>query len=122
DEKKPDPKPALTSPPVPEPIPARLPGQRFLCLPLLDNDAITIDGDLSDWKGIAPVELKAIERGKSPKKVVATPRTQKAYLAYCPKGLLVGVDVVDTSGQLENAGRPAKGTWSFWNNDAVEGF
>lgn len=89
-------------------------------VPLLDDDAIKIDGDLGEWKNVRPLFLNAVQRGAATKKVVTLPKTQRAYLAYCSKGLLVAVDVVDTSGELENVRKPAEGTWLFWDNDAVE--
>ncbi|MSU78825.1 MAG: hypothetical protein EXS16_12120 [Gemmataceae bacterium] len=101
---------------VPQPI--RQVGN--LVLPLLGDDAIKIDGDLSDWRDIPPVFLNAVERGRSPKKVVLAPPTQKAFVGYSSRGILVGVDVVDTSGDLENVGKPARGMWNFWDNDGVE--
>ncbi|MSQ95149.1 MAG: hypothetical protein EXR98_11420 [Gemmataceae bacterium] len=101
----------------PVPLPPRLANAY---LSLLDDDAIKIDGDLADWANVKPIYLSAMERGRATKKVVVTPKTQKAYLAYCPKGLLVGVEVVDTSGELENAGKPGRGAWPFWDNDAIE--
>lgn len=116
--KKPEePKPIVKKPEEPRPV---VNPQRRLALRLLDNDAIKIDGDLDDWKDIPPVVLTAVERGKSPKKVLAVPRGQKAYFAYCPKGILIAVDVFDSSGELENQPRPEKGMWPFWDNDAVE--
>jgi hypothetical protein len=111
------------------------PGRRraFAGLPFLRANAITIDGDLSDWKEVPPLALKVVQKNESGKKAVLVPKTQLAYLAYCPRGLLFAVDVEDTSGTLENDGRPPlparpgaaggpgpEGTWAFWNNDAVE--
>ncbi len=101
-----------------QPAPVRQVGN--LVLPLLRDDVIKIDGDLSDWRDVAPVFLNAVERGRSPKKVVLAPPTQKAYFAYTSRGILIGVDAVDTSGELENAGKPGKGMWNFWDNDGVE--
>ncbi|MBI1831689.1 MAG: hypothetical protein HYR84_09590 [Planctomycetes bacterium] len=109
--------------PEPKPIP---PVQRrgYANLPLLRDDAIKIDGGLSDWKNIPAVTLTAVERGRPTKPVVVAPelRKAKAYLAYCSKGILVAVDVVDTSGAIENVAKPASGIWPFWDNDAVEIF
>jgi hypothetical protein len=34
--------------------------------------------------------------------------------------LLLAVDVDDTSGELENQPKPAKGMWPFWDNDGLE--
>ncbi len=111
-EKKADPKPA--------PLVNK---RRFMALPLLSDEAIKIDGDLSDWKDIPPITLQAVERGKPTKKIVASPKTQKAYVAYCSRGILIAVDVVDTSGELENAAPALKNTsWAFWDNDAIEVF
>jgi hypothetical protein len=112
---EPDPVP----PPAVEPKPA---GKRraLASLPLLKTNAITIDGDLSDWKEVPPLPLKVVQKNESSKKAVLVPKTQLAYLAYCPKGLLLAVDVEDTSGALENDGPPGTGTWAFWDNDAVE--
>jgi hypothetical protein len=117
-----EPKPPMENPVQPKPEPVVLKGQRIRTVPFLENDAIRIDGDLSDWKGIEPFLLAPIERGKPTNKVVATPKTQKAYVAYCPRGILVAVDVIDTSGKLENKPRPPRGDWAFWDNDAVEVF
>jgi hypothetical protein len=115
--KKPgEPKPIVKKPEDPKPAV----NPRMMALRLLDNDAIKIDGDLADWKDIPPVVLTAVERGKSPKKVVAVPRGQKAYIAYCTKGILIAVDVFDSSGELENQPKPQMGMWPFWDNDAVE--
>ncbi len=100
------------------PAPIRQVGN--LVFPLLRDDAIKIDGDLSDWRDVPPVFLNAIERGRSPKKVILAPPTQKAYFAYTSRGLLIAVDVVDTSGELEKIGKPARGMWNFWDSDAVE--
>lgn len=102
-------------------LPVEFP-KRWASLRYLDSDAIKLDGDLSDWKDIPTVQMAAIERGKAPRKPVAAPATQKAHLAYCAKGLLIAVDVVDTSGELESEGQPGQGMWPFWNNDTIEIF
>ncbi len=90
--------------------------------PLLPADAIRIDGNLADWKDIPHLTLTVNQRGKPTKKVATAPKTQKAFVAYCPKGLLVAAEVVDTSGELENVPKPDKGAWGFWDNDALEVF
>ncbi len=119
--KKPDEPKKVDEPKKPDPLPpVGPPHLANAYLPLLADDVIRIDGDLADWKDINAVFLIGIERGRSTKKAVAFPKTQKVYLAYCSKGILVAVDVVDTSGALENAGKPARGMWPFWDNDAVE--
>lgn len=118
-EAKPDPK--VPDPKKVEPKRADLP-RRWASLPYLSAEAIKIDGDLSDWKDLPSMPLAAIERGRPVRKPVQVPATQKAYLAYCSKGMLIAVDVVDTSGELENNGKPAKGMWPFWDNDGVEVF
>jgi hypothetical protein len=120
--KKKDDKPVIVKVDEPKPVPkVRRPG--YAILPFLPDDAIKIDGDLSDWKDMPSVVLTAVERGNPTKPVVARPKEQIAFLAYCSKGLLVAVSVVDTSGALENEPKPAKGTsWPFWDNDALEIF
>lgn len=90
--------------------------------PLLASDAIRIDGNLADWAELPHLTLTVNPRGKPTKKVQQSPKTQKAFVAYCPKGLLVAAEVIDTSGELENAPKPAKGQWGFWDNDALEVF
>jgi len=89
---------------------------------LVANDAIRIDGDLGDWKDIEPALLHPVERGRPTKPVVHRPKSQKAYFAYSVNGVYIAVDVVDTSGVLENSGKPDKGMWAFWDCDAVEVF
>lgn len=101
----------------PESVPK---AQRSLRVPLLADDAIKFDGDLSDWKDVRPITLRPVERGTATKKPVIVPKEQKAYLAYCRRGLLVAVDAVDTSGVLENTPRPPKKEWAFWDNDVLE--
>ncbi len=88
---------------------------RFIGIPFVANDAITIDGDLSDWKDIPPLELDPVLKG-SEKTVLRQPAHQTGYVAFCPRGLLVAVDVVDTTRALENH-RPMN---AFWLNDCVE--
>lgn len=107
--------------PDPPPIPA-VKRPRFANLPLLSDAAIKIDGDLSDWKNIPALKLTPLERGKATKKVVVAPAqvAGKAHVAYCSKGILIAVEVVDTSGAVEYKPKPATGDWDFWNNDAVE--
>lgn len=114
-EKKPD------VPLLPEVKALPVAGRRgFTCLPLLSDDAIKIDGDLSDWQKLGHLQLNAIERGRTLKKPVIVPRTQKAWVAYCSKGILVAAEVVDTSGAIENLPKPDKGVWPFWDNDGIE--
>ncbi|MBI2805679.1 MAG: hypothetical protein HYX68_11935 [Planctomycetes bacterium] len=108
--KKPD-------PPKPAPVAQR---QGFTSVPLLADSRIQIDGDLADWKGVTPILLHGLQRGQAVKKPVIVPKTQKAFLGYSSKGLLIAVEVVDTSGVLENAEKPAVGMWPFWDNDAIE--
>ncbi|MBM3996524.1 MAG: hypothetical protein FJ303_20585 [Planctomycetes bacterium] len=113
EEKKPEQKPML---------PVQWRG--FANVPLVRDDAIKIDGELSDWKDIPAITLTPIERGRPTKPVVVAPenRKAKAHLAYCSKGILLAVDVVDTSGAIENGAKPATGAWAFWDNDGVEIF
>ena len=89
---------------------------RFSGVPFLTDNAITIDGDLSDWKDVAPLELDPVLKGARQPKV--KPVHQTGYVAYCPKGLLVAVAAIDTSGKIENH-RPFS---DFWHNDCVEIF
>jgi hypothetical protein len=85
------------------------------------DGSIKIDGDLSEWKKLAPLEVQAVERGKPTKKPVATPKSQKVWIAYDSRGILIAADIVDTSGTIENVPKGAKG-WAFWDNDAIEIF
>lgn len=97
--------------------------QRFMTLAYLHDDAIKIDGDLADWKDVPPISLQGVELGRVTKKIVASPKTQKAYVAYSKRGIVIGLDVVDTSGELENAAPAVKNTsWGFWDNDGIEVF
>lgn len=90
---------------------------RFAGIPFLADDAIKIDGDLSDWKNLPSITLDPVTRGPAIKPVKLRPAQQTAYLAYCPRGILIAVDVVDTSGELEN-NRSFLG--DFWLNDGIE--
>lgn len=120
---------ALPDPPInvakaPDPLPkpkTPAPPPRFV-FPFVADDAVKVDGDLADWKGVPVALLTAVKRGALTKKVVASPPTVKSYFAYTRKGILVAVDAVDTSGALENDIPPSRGKWSFWNNDALEVF
>jgi len=115
---KPPPAPALLhGPGEVEEVPAARP-----YFALLAERRIKIDGDLGDWKGVPPVRLLAVERGRTTKRVVASPKSITGYIAHAPKGLLFAVEAVDTSGVLENAPRPTKGAWAFWDNDGIEVF
>lgn len=89
---------------------------RFTGIPFLPDDAIQVDGDLSDWKTLPSLQLDVVRKGANAG--VTQPKHQKGWVAYCAKGLWVAVDVIDTSGKLENhVGVPA-----FWLNDCVELF
>lgn len=88
---------------------------RFAAVPFLADDAVTIDGDLADWKGVKPLSIDQAQVGGKRKQLPAEP-AQTAYLAYCPRGLLVAVDVTDTSGRLETQFPISQ----FWLNDCVE--
>lgn len=88
---------------------------RFSGIPLLGDEAITLDGDLTDWKDIPALILNPVLKGAG-KGIVARPDKQVAYAAWCGKGLLLAFDVHDTSGAIENAG-PLQG---FWLLDGVE--
>jgi hypothetical protein len=88
---------------------------RFAPVPFLADDAIKIDGDLADWKGVAPLSLDLAQVGSKRKRTEAD-AMQTAYLAYSPRGLLVAVDVVDTSGKLDDRAPLAQ----FWLNDCLE--
>ena len=91
------------------------PTNAFAGIPFVANDAIKIDGDLSDWKGIPELKLYPVQRGEGPKPD-SLPEIQSARIAYCPRGLLVAVEAIDTSGKLENQ----NGMNAFWQNDCLE--
>ncbi len=87
---------------------------RFAGIPLLEVDAITIDGDVSDWQDVTTLELDPVQRGARLPKV--TPKHQTAWAAHSSRGLLIAFNVADTNGQLDNTKpRPA-----FWMSDCVE--
>ena len=89
---------------------------RFTGIPFLPEDAITIDGDLTDWKDLPPMILDPIKKG--PRAPSVKPDKQKGWVAYCSKGILVAAEVTDTTGKIENhVPIPA-----FWWNDCVEIF
>jgi hypothetical protein len=97
-------------------------GPAPLVIPFAKEGAIRIDGDLSDWKDFKPVLLHAVQRGGRAKvRPVLMPETQIAYLALSPKGLVVAVEAIDTSGLPETTRRTMKG-WDFSANDALEVF
>jgi hypothetical protein len=106
-------------PPAPKPTdrkvaPPSFPTNRFVGAPFVADDAITIDGDLADWKDLPSLDLLPVPFA-GPKPIVS-PERQRGWLAYCPRGILLAVEVVDTTGKLEDH-YPVK---SFWSNDGVE--
>lgn len=126
--KKEQPKKEIAKEPQKEPapkverkaIPAPVAKARLAVLPFFADDAFKIDGDLAEWRARQPLPLSAFELGSAPKKTIVDPRIQDAFAGYCSKGLLIAVDVVDTSGDLENTGKPERGLWPFWFNDCLE--
>ena len=68
--------------------------------------AITIDGDLQDWKDVPPIVLTALARGRATRKALDVPPTIHAYAAWCTKGLLIAADVVDTLERIGFPGHP----------------
>ncbi len=90
---------------------------RFITLPYFPNDAIQIDGLLDDWKNMPALRLDLAVEGKVAG--VVKVEAQKAWAAYTNRGLLLAVDVVDTTGKIEKD-KPM--TTAYWTNDAVEVF
>ena len=92
-------------------------------IPFVKEGTIRIDGDLADWKDSPPLLLHAVQRaGQTKIRPVLMPETQIAHVAWTGKGLLIGVDAIDTSGMAESTRRPNKEAWSISKNDAVEVF
>ena len=88
---------------------------KFAGIPLLAHDAITFDGDLSDWRDVPPLTIDGLRLDRTINAQMR-PASQIGYLAYCSKGLLVAADIVDASGKIENTSSLS----SFWLCDCVE--
>ncbi len=97
-------------------LPTMEKSNRFATAPFDASSRIVVDGKLDDWNGIAPIGLDPVLEGKNPGSVKAP--VQKVWIAWSSSGLLIAVDVIDTTGKLEND-RPLE---EFWKNDSIEVF
>ncbi|MCE9533329.1 MAG: hypothetical protein K8T89_19715, partial [Planctomycetes bacterium] len=95
-------------------LPVNEKSRRFAAIPLREPDAITIDGKLDDWKGVPVIELESFQKTKT--KIPNHAERERAWAAYTREGLLIAVDVIDTSGKLEK--NIPLGNFAL--NDAVE--
>ncbi|MBX9678070.1 MAG: hypothetical protein K2X38_04840 [Gemmataceae bacterium] len=104
------------------PVPPQAKGAKPHVIPFAKEGTIRIDGDLTDWKDTPPLLLHAVQRaGRTKIRPVLMPETQIAHVAWTGKGLLIGVDAIDTSGLPEASRRPRE-AWGISKNDAVEVF
>ncbi len=70
--------------------------KKFMIVPWLEDRAITIDGDLTDWDSLTvpPIALTAVEVGRPKRAAVSVPNSITAYAAWCSKGILLAADAV----------------------------
>ena len=105
---------------APKPLPPNQ-GPPLVVLPFLNNDAIKIDGDLSDWKDIPPILLRPSRRRgqKQGRRHSRHAKSLRRLLSerHSRRGRYRG-----HQRETRNDPRIATNKWDFWNNDAVEVF